>query len=48
VDRNFLYLIVGVLAVVAAVLGYRLYEEHQNRTTIGISISDHSVSIEKH
>ena len=47
-DRNFLYLIVGALAVVAAVLGYRLYEERQNRATIGISISDHAVSIEKH
>jgi len=47
-DRNFLYLIVGALAVVAAVLGYRLYEEHQNSATIGISVSDHAVSIEKH
>jgi len=48
VERNFLYLVAGALAVVAAMLGYRLYEEHQNRTAIGISISDHAVSIERH
>lgn len=47
VDRSFLYLIVGALAVVTVVLSYRLYEERQ-RSSIGISVGGNSVSIEKH
>jgi hypothetical protein len=48
VSRNLLYAVVVALAVVAAVLGYRLYEERQNSTTIGINVGEHSISIEKH
>jgi hypothetical protein len=48
VSRNSLYLIVGVLAVATVALSYRLYEERQNRATIGINVGDSSISIVKH
>jgi RsiW-degrading membrane proteinase PrsW (M82 family) len=46
-NRNVLYLVVGALAVVAAVLGYRFYQEGQNSTGVEITIGDGGVSIEK-
>jgi RsiW-degrading membrane proteinase PrsW (M82 family) len=46
-NRNVLYLVVGALAVVAAVLGYRFYQERQNSTGVEITIGDGGVSIEK-
>ena len=45
-DRNVLLLIIGVLAVVVAVLGYHYYEERQ-RTGIEITTSPGSISIQK-
>ena len=47
-NRNLLYLIVGVLAAATAGLGYRLYEERQNTASIQMDIGNHSISIEKH
>jgi hypothetical protein len=45
-NRNVLYLIIGALAVVAAVLGYLLYQERQ-KSGIEINVGDGGVSIEE-
>lgn len=45
-NRNTLYLIIGILAVVAAVVGYQLYKERQT-TGIEINIGERGISIEK-
>ena len=45
-NRNATYLIIGALAVVAAVLGYQLYQE-RHKTGVEISIGDRGISIEK-
>ena len=47
-NRNLLLLVIGVLAVATVFLSYQLYEERQRRATIGISVGDHEISIEKH
>lgn len=44
---NVLYLVIGALAVVVAVLGYRLYQERQQTSGIDISIGKSGISIEK-
>ena len=46
-NRNVLYLVIGALAVVVAVLGYRLYQERQQTSGIDISIGRSGISIEK-
>ena len=46
-DRNVVYLVIGALAVVSAVLGYQLYQERQKSTGVEISIGDRGISIEK-
>jgi RsiW-degrading membrane proteinase PrsW (M82 family) len=46
-NRNVLYLIVGALAVVSAVLGYNYYQEHREPTGVEITIGKGGVSIEK-
>jgi predicted negative regulator of RcsB-dependent stress response len=45
--RNVLYLVIGVLAVVTAVIGYQLYQERQKTTGVEISIGQRGISIEK-
>jgi hypothetical protein len=45
-NRNNVYLIIGVLAVVALVLSYQLYRERQT-TGIEINLGERSISIEK-
>ena len=37
-NRNILYLVVGVLAVAAAVFGYQLYQDRQKTTGIQINV----------
>jgi hypothetical protein len=44
--RNALYILVGALAVGAAVIGYMLYQERQT-TGVEIKIGNGGVSIEK-
>ena len=44
---NVLYLIIGVLAIVTAVIGYQLYQERQKTTGIEISIGKSGIAIEK-
>lgn len=46
-SRNVLYLTIGVLAVVAAVLGYHVYQERQRTTGIEITTSPNGIAIEK-
>jgi hypothetical protein len=46
-NRNVVYLVIGALAVVSAVLGYQLYQERQKSTGVEISIGDRGISIEK-
>jgi hypothetical protein len=45
-NRNILYLIIGSLVVVVAVVGYQLYQNRQ-RTGIQISVGEIGISIEK-
>ena len=46
-SRNVLYLIIGALVVVAAVLGYQLYQDRQKTTGIQINVGKSGISIEK-
>ena len=46
-NRNVLYLIIGVLVVAAAVFGYQLYQERQKTTGIEINVGKSGISIEK-
>ena len=46
-NRNVVYLVIGALAVVSAILGYQLYQERQKSTGVEISIGDRGISIEK-
>jgi predicted negative regulator of RcsB-dependent stress response len=46
-NRNILYLVIGVLAVVVVVLGYQFYQERQKTTGVEISIGERGISIEK-
>ena len=45
-NRNVLFLIIGVLAVAVLVLGYRFYQEQQRTTGIQIDVGKGGVSIE--
>ena len=46
-NRNLLYLVIGVLAIVTAVIGYQLYQERQKTTGIEINVGKTGISIEK-
>ncbi len=43
-NRNGLYLVIGVLAVIIVIVGYQLYKEQQSG--VSISIGEGGVSIE--
>jgi len=45
-NRNGLYLVIGALLVVAAVVGYLLNQERQKKAGIDININGHGISIE--
>ncbi len=45
-NRNLVYLIVGVLAVATVILGYQLYQE-RHTTGIEINVGKNSISVEK-
>ena len=45
-NRNILYLVIGVLAVAAGVFGYQLYQERQKTTGIDINVGKSGISIE--
>ncbi|MDI1342681.1 MAG: hypothetical protein PSV22_01085 [Pseudolabrys sp.] len=46
-NRNALYLVIGVLAVAVAVFGYQLYQERQKTTGIEINVGKSGITIEK-
>jgi len=46
-NRNLLYLVIGVLVVAAVIFGYQLYQERQKTTSIEISVGERGISIEK-
>ena len=46
-NRNILYLAIGMLAVAAVVVGYQLYQERQKTTGIEINLGKSGISIEK-
>jgi RsiW-degrading membrane proteinase PrsW (M82 family) len=45
--NNMLYLVIGALAVVAAVLGYNLYKEKKQPDGVQINIGPGGLTIEK-
>jgi hypothetical protein len=45
-SRNVLYLVIGVLGVVALVLGYQYYREQQKTTGIHIDVGKGGASIQ--
>lgn len=47
VNRNVLYLIIAALVVVAAVVGFQLYQERQKTERIEIKVDKGGISIEK-
>jgi predicted negative regulator of RcsB-dependent stress response len=46
-NRNILYIVIGVLAVATVVFGYQLYQERQKTTGIEINVGKSGISIEK-
>ncbi len=46
-NRNILYLIIGSLAAVVAVLSYQFYQQRQKTTGVEISIGERGISLEK-
>ena len=46
-NRNVLYLVIGALAVVSAIVGYQLYQERQKSAGIEINVGKSGISIEK-
>ena len=45
-NRNVVYIIVGVLAVATVILSYQLYQE-RHATGIEINVGKNSISVEK-
>ena len=45
--NNLLYLVIGALAVVAAILGYNLYQEKKQPEGMQINVGPGGISIEK-
>ena len=46
-NRNILHLVIGALAVVAAVIGYQVYHERQKITGVEFNVSKTGISIER-
>lgn len=44
-NRNVVTLIIVLLAVATAVLGYQLYQERQQKSGVDISVGDHGISV---
>ena len=45
-NRNGLYLIIGILVVAVGVVGYLYYQDHQPTTGVDISVGNGGISIE--
>ena len=46
-NRNILYVVIGVLAVATVIFGYQLYQERRKTTGIEINVGKSGISIEK-
>jgi hypothetical protein len=46
-NRNVLFVVIGVLAIATAVFGYQLYQERQKTTGIEINVGKSGITIEK-
>ena len=46
-SRNILYVVVGALAVISAVLGYHFYQESREPTGVQITIGKGGISVDK-
>jgi hypothetical protein len=46
-NRNVLYIVIGVLAIAAVVLGYQLYQEQHKTTGIEITIGKTGISVDE-
>lgn len=46
-NRNTLYIVIAVLAVGVAVIGFQLYQERQKTTGIDITVGEGGISIKK-
>jgi hypothetical protein len=46
-NRNALYVVIGGLVVVVAVLGFYFYQERQTTTRVEINVGKDGLSIEK-
>ena len=46
-SRNVLYVLVGALVVVVAVLGYQLYQDRKKPEGVNINLGPGGISIEK-
>ena len=47
INRNMLFLIVGALIVVVAVLGYQLYQDRKEPKGVQINVGPSGITIEK-
>jgi RsiW-degrading membrane proteinase PrsW (M82 family) len=46
-NRNILYLVIGALAVVAAVLGYNLYQDRKRPQGLQINIGPNGIKVDQ-
>ena len=46
-NRNILFLVIGALVVIVAVVGYQLYKEQQKPSGIEINVGKGGISIEE-
>jgi predicted negative regulator of RcsB-dependent stress response len=46
-NRNILYMVIGMLVITTAVFGYQLYQERQKPSGIEINVGKGGISIEK-
>ena len=46
-NRNALYLIIGILIVAGAAMGYQLYSERQRTDRVEIAVGKNGISVEK-
>jgi hypothetical protein len=46
-NRNSLYMVIGVLGIAVVAIGSQFYHERQKPTGVEISIGDHGISVDK-
>ena len=46
-NRNSLYMVIGVLGITVVAIGSQFYHERQKPTGVEISIGDHGISVDK-